>query len=110
MASALWGLSTAQALTLDEAKGMAVGDSDARVEAISKAVAKGSEKTAAYLQALADDVVKMAGDRVIVVRDGQGLDPVTGQAVPLPCLRKLWRLRKTPQCKAWCAKPAQRPC
>ncbi len=84
IASALWGLSVAQALTMDEARGMAVGESDARVEAISKAVAQGSEKTAAYLQALADDVVKMAGDQVIVVRDGQGLNPVTGQAAPVP--------------------------
>ena len=55
--SALWGLSAAQALTMDEAKRMAVGESDARAEAISQAVAQGSEKTAAYLQALADDVV-----------------------------------------------------
>jgi urea transport system permease protein len=84
IASALWGLSTAQALTMDEAKRMAVGESDARAEAIFQAVAQGSEKTATYLQALADDVVKMAGDRVIVVRDGQGLDPVTGQAVSVP--------------------------
>jgi urea transport system permease protein len=84
MASALWGLSAAQALTMDEARRMAVGESDARVEAIAKAVAQGSEKTATYLQALADDVVKMAGDRVIVVRDGQGLDPVTGQVVAVP--------------------------
>jgi urea transport system permease protein len=84
IASALCGLSAAQALTMDEARGMAVGESDARVEAIAKAVAQGSEKTAAYLQALADDVVKMAGERVIVVRDGQGLDPVTGQAVSVP--------------------------
>jgi urea transport system permease protein len=82
--SALWGLSAAQALTMDEARAMALGESDARVEAISQAVAQGSEKTAAYLQALADDVVKMAGDQVIVVRDGQGLDPVTGQAVSVP--------------------------
>jgi urea transport system permease protein len=84
IASVLWGLSAAQALTMDEARGMAVGESDARAEAISKAVAQGSEKTATYLQALADDVVKLAGDRVIVVRDGQGLDPVTGQAVAVP--------------------------
>ena len=84
IASVLWGLSAAQALTMDEARGMAVGESNARAEAISKAVTQGSEKTAAYLQALADDVVKLAGDRVIVVRDGQGLDPVTGQAVAVP--------------------------
>jgi urea transport system permease protein len=84
MASAVWSLSAAQALTMDEARGMALGESDARVEAIAKAVAQGSEKTAAYLQALADDVVKIAGDQVVVVRDGQGLNPVTGQAVAVP--------------------------
>ena len=84
MVIALWGLSAAQALTMDEARGMAVGDSDARVEALAKAVAQGSEKTAVFLQALADDVVKISGDQVIVVRDGQGLDPVTGQAVAVP--------------------------
>ena len=84
MVIALWGLSAAQALTMDEARGMAVGDSDARVEALAKAVAQGSEKTAVFLQALADDVVKISGDQVIVVRDGQGLDPVTGQAFAVP--------------------------
>ncbi len=84
MASAVWGLSTAQALTMDQARGMAVGETDARIEALSQALAEGSEKTAAYLQALADEAVKMAGDQVIVVRDGQGLNPVTGQAVPVP--------------------------
>ncbi len=84
MASAVWGLSAAQALTMDEARGIAVGESDARIEALTQAVAQGDDKTALYLQALADDVVKMAGDQVIVVRDGQGLDPVTGQAVAVP--------------------------
>ncbi len=84
MASAVWGLSTAQALTMDQARGMAVGETDARIEALSQALAEGSEKTAAYLQALADEAVKMAGDQVIVVRDGQGLNPVTGQTVPVP--------------------------
>ena len=84
IASAVWGLTAAQALTMDEARGIAIGESDARVEALAKAVAQGDEKTAAYLQALADDVVKIAKDQVLVVRDGQGLDPVTGQAVPVP--------------------------
>ena len=84
IASALFSQCAVQALTMDEAKSIAVGESDARIEALSKAVAQGNDKTAAYLQALADDVVKIAKDQVIVVRDGQGLDPVTGQAVPVP--------------------------
>ena len=82
--SAVWSLTAAHALTVDEARGMAIGESDARVQALAKAVAQGDDKTAAFLQALADDVVKVANGQVIVVRDGQGLDPVTGQSVPVP--------------------------
>ncbi len=78
------GLTAAQALTMDEARGIAVGESDARVEALAKAVAQGDEKTAVYLQALSDDVVKISKDQVIMVRDGQGKDPVTGQSVTVP--------------------------
>ena len=74
----------AHALTADEALGMAMGESDARLEALAKAVAQGDDKTAAYLQALADDAVKVAAGRVLVVKDGQGLDPVTGEAVTVP--------------------------
>ena len=84
VACAMWSLASAQALTMDEARGIAVGESDARIEALTKAVAQGDDKTALYLQALADDVVKIANGQVLVVRDGQGTDPVTGQAVPVP--------------------------
>ena len=82
--SVLWGGSASQALTLEDVRGIAVGDGDARVQALSKAVSQGNEQTAAYLQALADDVVKISNGQVLVVRDGQGTDPVTGQAVPVP--------------------------
>ena len=80
----VFGMHAAHALTQQEALGIAIGESDARVEALSKALTQGDEKTAAYLQALADDVVKIAKDQVLVVRDGQGLDPVTGQVVAVP--------------------------
>ncbi|WP_413899777.1 urea ABC transporter permease subunit UrtB [Rhodoferax sp.] len=42
------------------------------------------DKTAAFLQALSDDAVKLAGDKVIIVRDGKGMDPSTGTEVPVP--------------------------
>lgn len=84
MASLLWAVAAAQALTLDQALGMAVGEGDARLAALSQAVAQGDDRTAAYLQALADDVVKVSKGQVLVVRDGQGTDPVTGQAMPVP--------------------------
>ncbi len=72
------------ALTLQEAKGMAVGDADARIAALNKATIAADDATAAFIQALADDAVKTAGDKVFIVRDGKAIDPVTGQSVPLP--------------------------
>jgi len=72
------------ALTLQEAQGMAVGDSDARIEALNKAIIQADDKTAAFIQALADDAVKTAGDKIFVVRDGKATDPISGQAVTLP--------------------------
>ena len=74
----------AHALTADEAKAIAIGESDARIEAIGKAVAKADDRTAAFLQALADDAVKTAGGKVFIVRDGKGTDPVTGAAADVP--------------------------
>ncbi|MGB4115030.1 MAG: urea ABC transporter permease subunit UrtB [Polaromonas sp.] len=63
---------------------MAVGDSDARIAALNKAIVAADDKTAAFIQALADDAVKTAGDKVFIVRDGNATDPVSGQAVSLP--------------------------
>ena len=74
----------AHALTAQEALGMAVGESDARIAALAQAVVQGDDKTAAFLQALADDAVKVAAGQVLVVRDGQGFDPVTGLAKEIP--------------------------
>lgn len=76
--------SGAHALTSAEAKGMALGETDARIAAMNQAVASADEKTAAFIQALADDAVKVAGDLVLVVKDGKGSDPVTGAEAPLP--------------------------
>ena len=72
------------ALTMLEAQGMAVGDSDARIAALNKAIIAADAKTAAFIQALADDAVKTAGGKVFVVREGKATDPVSGQALTLP--------------------------
>ena len=74
------------ALTPQEAQGMAVGDADARILALNKAIIQADDKTAAFIQALADDAVKTAGDKIFVVRNGKAIDPVSGQAVALPDL------------------------
>ena len=82
--AALCVFGSAHALTADEAKAIALGESDARVEALNKAVATADDKTAAFLQALSDDAVKVAGDKVFSVKDGKGSDPVSGVEVAVP--------------------------
>ncbi|HEX7892520.1 MAG TPA: urea ABC transporter permease subunit UrtB [Ramlibacter sp.] len=81
---ALLAAGASHALTPQEARALALGDSDARIESLNKAVAAADDRTAAFLQALADDAVKFAGDKVFVVKDGKGFDPVTGAEAALP--------------------------
>ena len=63
---------------------MAIGGTESRVQALAKAATMPDEKTAAFIQALADDAVKTAGGQVLLVKDGKAIDPVTGADVPLP--------------------------
>lgn len=79
-----WVAGGLHALTLDEAKAMAVGSSESRLQALSNAASDPSETTLAFIQALADDEVKMAGEQVLVIKDDKAFDPVSGSAVPLP--------------------------
>ena len=76
--------SHAYGLSVDEARGIAVGETDARIEYLAKAVAQGDDKTAAYLKALSDDAVKIADGKLIVIRGGKGYDPVTDAEVAVP--------------------------
>jgi urea transport system permease protein len=72
------------ALTALEAQGMAIGETDARIDALNKALGAADDKTAAFIQALSDDAVKTAGGKVFIVRDDKATDPVSGQSVTLP--------------------------
>jgi len=63
---------------------MAIGETEARVEALAKAAAVADDKTAAFIQALSDDAVKTKGDKVFVVKDDKAYDPITGAETPLP--------------------------
>ncbi|MDB5843639.1 MAG: amino acid/amide transporter rane protein 1, family, partial [Polaromonas sp.] len=63
---------------------MVFGETDERVTALSKAAATADEKTAAFIQALADDAVKTSGEKVFVVKDDKAFDPLTGVEQPLP--------------------------
>jgi urea transport system permease protein len=73
-----------QALTLIEAKAIAVGETDARIEALNKAMLVADDKTTEFVQAMADDTVKTAGDKVLIVKDAKAFDPITGNETPLP--------------------------
>jgi urea transport system permease protein len=72
------------ALTADEAKAIASGDTEARVVALNKAVATADAKTEAFIQAMSDDAVKYTADKVFVMKDDKGYDPVTGAELKVP--------------------------
>jgi urea transport system permease protein len=74
----------AHALTPQQAKAIAEGDSDERIAALNQAVADGATDLAPFVQALLDDAVKIAGDKVFVVRDEKAVDAATGATATLP--------------------------
>jgi urea transport system permease protein len=63
---------------------MALGETDARIAALNKALGATDEQTAVFIQALADDAVKLAGDTLYIAREGVVTDAVSGARVPLP--------------------------
>ena len=75
---------SAHALTADEAKAIAVGEGDSRIEALRAAVTKPDDKTTAFIQALSDDAVKVVAGKPLIVKDDKGIDPVSGAEVALP--------------------------
>ena len=84
LVATLFIATNAHALSADEVKGIIFGDTDARVDALSKAAANADDATGAFIQALADDAVKTSGDQVFVVRDDKAFDPLTGAEKTLP--------------------------
>src|SRR6185369_24923 len=77
-------MAPAHALTAEDVRAMAIGENDDRAAAIAKVAAAGDPQAPAFFQALLDDAVKTAGDRVFVVRDGKALDAATGAPATLP--------------------------
>ncbi|WP_048440167.1 urea ABC transporter permease subunit UrtB [Caenimonas sp. SL110] len=75
---------SAHALTPAQANAMASGETDARIEALNKALAAADDKTAAFIQALIDDEVKVAGGKAFVVKNDKASDPATGAEIALP--------------------------
>lgn len=82
--SALACAAPAWALTPEQARALAIGDTDARVAALNAVLANADAKTVALIQALSDDAVKTTETAVFVMKDGKGFDPVTGTELPVP--------------------------
>jgi urea transport system permease protein len=75
----------ARALTSADALAIAAGDTDARIAALNRIAAAGDAALPAYAQALLDGAVRVAGERVLIVKDdGSAVDAATGAAAPLP--------------------------
>ena len=74
----------ARALTQAQALAIAAGESDDRSTALAASLARGDAGLDAFLRALRDDAVKVAPERVFVVRDGKATDVATGAETPLP--------------------------
>ena len=80
----LLGASAAHALTPEQVLAMSAGDSDARSQAIAQTAASGDPAAQAFFQALLDDAVRVAGDKVYVVRDDKVSEAASGAAATLP--------------------------
>ena len=75
---------SAHAISVDEANAISNGETDARIEALNKAVVQADAGTAVFLQALADDAVKLVRGKAIMVRGDKGIDPASGTEFALP--------------------------
>jgi urea transport system permease protein len=75
---------SAHALTIEQARAMASGETDARIAAINTALAESQAGTLEFLQALAADEVKLAGDRPVIVRNDKAFDVVSATAIAMP--------------------------
>ena len=67
------------------ARDLALGENDAKVQAIAALTAKGGADALAVLQALADGEVQTAGERVLWIKGGKAIDLATGgDVMPVP--------------------------
>jgi urea transport system permease protein len=87
LAAGLWLLlcGAVQALTPEQARAIAAGDTDARIGALNEAAGKAEPGLAAFVQALLDDAVKLTPTQVLVFDGEKGtVEAATRQAATLP--------------------------
>ena len=76
--------SAAHALTPEQARAMAAGETDDRVAALVRASEQPDAALSAFVQALLDDAVKLTPNQVLVVEGEAVKDAITGAAATLP--------------------------
>ena len=74
----------AHSITPAAINAIAIGDGDARIEALRAAVVGADDKTIAFIQALSDDAVKVVAGKPVIVKGDKAIDPVTGVESALP--------------------------
>ncbi|HEY9094195.1 MAG TPA: urea ABC transporter permease subunit UrtB, partial [Hydrogenophaga sp.] len=83
---ALFGLlanAAVHAITPEDAMALVDGGSDERIATLNRLAAQPDEKAAALIRALADEAVRIQGERVVIVEGETGRDAVTGEALAL---------------------------
>jgi urea transport system permease protein len=74
----------ARALTAEQARAIAEGDTDARITALSTAAAQADAGLPPLVEALLNDAVKLTPQQVLIVEGPQARDAASGQAASLP--------------------------
>ena len=72
------------ALTLGQVQSLSVGETDARIKALSEVIKEPDAQTLVFLQALSDDSVKILDGRAYIIQNSKGIDPLTGSGVDVP--------------------------
>ncbi|MBQ0957649.1 urea ABC transporter permease subunit UrtB [Ideonella sp. 4Y11] len=75
---------SASALTAEQARAIAAGETDARIAALGEAAKQPDAALAGFVQALLEDAVKLTPKAVLVVDGAAVKDAVTGAAATLP--------------------------
>jgi urea transport system permease protein len=85
LAAALaWLATPAHALTADEARAIAAGDTDARITALAQAAARADAGLPALVNALLNDAVKLTPKQVLILDGEKVLDAATAAPATLP--------------------------
>lgn len=79
-----WLALPARALTPEQARAIAAGDTDDRIAALAEAAARVDPGLPALVGALLDDAVKLTATQVLMVQGDKVVDAATGAAATLP--------------------------